>query len=389
MLTLYRRHNPECPSFGKPRRDVQRRKCDCSFWVNGVLAGHEVRISLKTRDTKKAEQLKHDMETEERVIERHSAVTLADAWTKLLADLEARNLSLGTIRKYKLLQRQMAEFAEPRKLSLLNQFNYETLSSFRATWKDGPRTSSKKLERLRAFFGFCLDCKWIDENPARKIKLPKVKLCPTLPLEPKEMLKIMVACDGLIAAAEQPAAKLNASRLKTLILLMKHSGLRVSDAVVLTVNRIKDGKLFLYTQKTGTQVYIPLRPDVLRALDETPRVTDDRFFWSGNGKRETVVCDWQGRIKEVFDAAGISKGEGNAVSHRLRDTFAVQLLLAGTPIERVSVLLGHDSVKTTEKHYKAWTKSRQEQVEADVAAMWKLDPDFRTPSVHGGNERPN
>jgi integrase len=34
-----------------------------------------------------------------------------------------------------------------------------------------------------------------------------------------------------------------------------------------------------------------------------------------------------------------------------RETFGVELLLAGIPIERVSVLLGHQSVKVTEKHY--------------------------------------
>ena len=62
------------------------------------------------------------------------------------------------------------------------------------------------------------------------------------------------------------------------------------------------------------------------------------------GKR-TVVGDWQEKIKKVFDLAGISKGLGNAVSHRLRDTFAVELLQAGVPIERVSVLLGHQSVR--------------------------------------------
>jgi hypothetical protein len=57
------------------------------------------------------------------------------------------------------------------------------------------------------------------------------------------------------------------------------------------------------------------------------------------------------------------------------------------PIERVSVLLGHQSVRVTERHYNPWVRSRQEQVEADVASAWKLDPVLdskiiRTNSVH-------
>lgn len=63
------------------------------------------------------------------------------------------------------------------------------------------------------------------------------------------------------------------------------------------------------------------------------------------------MCDLQGKIKDAFDAAGIVKGLSNAMSHRLRDTFAVELLLAGFPLERVAVLLGHQSIKITEKPY--------------------------------------
>jgi hypothetical protein len=36
-------------------------------------------------------------------------------------------------------------------------------------------------------------------------------------------------------------------------------------------------------------------------------------------------------------------------------------------IEQVSVLLGHSSLKITEKHYAPWVKARQEQLEATVA----------------------
>jgi integrase len=52
--------------------------------------------------------------------------------------------------------------------------------------------------------------------------------------------------------------------------------------------------------------------------------------------------------------------------HRFRDTFAVELLLKGVPIEQVSVLLGHSSLKVTEKHYAPWVKARQEQLEQSV-----------------------
>jgi len=62
------------------------------------------------------------------------------------------------------------------------------------------------------------------------------------------------------------------------------------------------------------------------------------------------------------------------MSHRFRDAFAVQLLLEGVPMERVSVLLGHSSIRVTERHYAPWVRARQEQLEADIVRTWERDP---------------
>jgi hypothetical protein len=53
-----------------------------------------------------------------------------------------------------------------------------------------------------------------------------------------------------------------------------------------------------------------------------------------------------------------------------RDTFAVELLLAGVPIDQVSALLGRRSVKMTEKHCLPWGKARQKQLTASVRKAW-------------------
>jgi integrase len=81
-------------------------------------------------------------------------------------------------------------------------------------------------------------------------------------------------------------------------------------------------------------------------------------------------------------------------AHRFRDTFAVELLLAAVPLERVSVLLGHTSVKITERHYSPWIRERQEQAEADVRHTWTQDPialleTKGTPEVHKSNKPVN
>jgi hypothetical protein len=76
------------------------------------------------------------------------------------------------------------------------------------------------------------------------------------------------------------------------------------------------------------------------------------------------VEDWQRTLRGVFEQAGIPDGH----AHRFRDTLAVELPQADIPMERVSVLLGHNSIKVTEKHYSPWVRARQEQLEADCPA---------------------
>jgi hypothetical protein len=153
------------------------------------------------------------------------------------------------------------------------------------------------------------------------------------------------------------------------VLLLRYSGLRIGDVVSLPRERIADGKLFLYTAKTGTPVWCPLCDAVIQALDAVRGTSEKYFFWTGQGKLKSAVGDWQRSLKDLLSLAEGSGGH----PHRFRHTFAVERLLAGVPIERVSVLLGHSSTRITEKQYSAWVRARQEQLEADVRASWALE----------------
>lgn len=161
----------------------------------------------------------------------------------------------------------------------------------------------------------------------------------------------------------------NGRRLRALVLLLRYSGLRIGDAVTLSRDRIVGSKLFLYTAKTGTPVYCPLPEFVIMALDAVERTNERYFFWSGTSEKDGVARDYIRYLSSLFKLAGIVGGH----AHRFRDTFATELLLAGVPLERVGTLLGHSSVKVTEKHYSPWVRARQEQLEADVMRAWGGD----------------
>jgi hypothetical protein len=67
----------------------------------------------------------------------------------------------------------------------------------------------------------------------------------------------------------------------------------------------------------------------------------------------------------------------------IRDTFAVEMLLAGVPMDQVSILLGHSSVKITERHYAPFVKARQVQLQKSVRNAWKVgEPSGQGPDNH-------
>jgi integrase/recombinase XerD len=110
------------------------------------------------------------------------------------------------------------------------------------------------------------------------------------------------------------------------------ASLRIRDAVTLRCDRIQKGKLFLYTAKTETAVWCPLPSTVTDALSAIPISKDAQyFFWTGESKPKSCVGDWQRSLRRLFRLAGVP----DAHAHRFRDTFAVELLLAGVPLERV------------------------------------------------------
>jgi integrase/recombinase XerD len=210
---------------------------------------------------------------------------------------------------------------------------------------------------MRTFFRFVHDSGWLPSNPATKIKPPKIDDTPTLPFSRDEFTRVLAACD------KYPNKK-NARRLRALVLLLRYSGLRITDAVTLSKHQIEDGVLKLHTAKTGTHVRVPLPQIAIDALAEIP--TENYYFWSGQGTKKSCVGDYQRAFKKLYKLAGVQNGH----AHRWRDTFSIELLLAGIPLEQVSLLLGHQSIAVTERHYSPFVKARQEQLEAAVRSTF-------------------
>lgn len=242
------------------------RRCKCPLWVDGFLNAMEIRKALGIRDWEMAQQIVRQWEADRQETVEDGPVTIERAHQDFIADAQARRLKGRTVYKFQLLFRRLETFAKEHGIRFLEELDTSALREFRQSWKDGDLAALKNLERVRSFFRFALENRWLEHNPATVIKNPKVNMRPTLPYSRDEMFRLLEAATQNIRTVQLQGRE-NAQRLRALILLLRYSGLRIGDAVGCSVERLNDGKLCLYMQKTGTHVHCPLPEFVVRELD--------------------------------------------------------------------------------------------------------------------------
>jgi len=365
IVRVYTRHSADCPK--KPQPNWSRCRCPRWLWITDQNGSR--RISAKTRSWEKAEQKARALLAGNQAPSDQERTTILFAIDRFLEDKKQQNLADATLEKNEfLLRKQLAPYAKLHGLVYLNEIALAHLEQFRATWKDAPLARKFKQQRLSSFFLYCVRHKWLAENPVGNLSRVRVKDTPTFPFTAEEFNYALAMIDTLYGEPERgPNPQRLRDRLRAFVLLLRWSGLRIGDAVTLATSRLRKGKLLLYMQKTGEPVYLPLPAHTIEALSQTENDNPQYFFWSGRGEIRTAISHWQARLAHLFSKCGF---QHRAHAHMLRDTFAVELLLAGVSIEIVSVLLGHTSVKTTERHYGPWVKARQDQLEAAVRESW-------------------
>ena len=82
--------------------------------------------------------------------------------------------------------------------------------------------------------------------------------------------------------------------LLTFILVLRYSGLRISDAAMLKISALNGDKLFLHMAKTDEPVFVPLPQELVSLLRETP-TRDGYYFVAGSKRMETVTNNWRKR----------------------------------------------------------------------------------------------
>ena len=232
----------------------------CPIWADGYVNGQRtLRRSLKTRDMGRAR--KQAAELADPTVPRVKPVAEAiTAYENHIASLQPT-----TQRRYKIVTREFQPFCERAGLHDIGQGGVEDLDAYRAARKLSPITAAKELVILRQFFAFCFERRWIDANVAKKIKTPRnIKPEEVVPYTQAEITRMIAACDSI------GHDDYTRQRARAVVLLLRYSGLRISDVSTLERDRVRDGQILLRTQKKGGQVFLPIPDELQQALDALP-----------------------------------------------------------------------------------------------------------------------
>lgn len=389
VVTIFVRHSTDC----KHKGDEFHKQCRCRKHLRWSSGGKQYRQSAQTRSWEQAEKRKKVIElqfdsgaTPEQAAAAAlpaSRKTLGQAIKTFISGKENQNIDSMTLNNHKRDLRRLEEFMSKKGRFFPAEVTLDDLESFRASWKDYYKASSSRSvaqTRLTEFLTYCYNDRMIDRIPA--LTPIETDHIPTLPLTDAQVETLLNAIPTAFPKPV-PAVKIR-ERVRALILLQLHSGLSIHDAVTLERDRIdfnpekKLYRVLTSRQKTGTDVYVPLPTEVAEHIFQVHNSEPRYLFWHGDGDAKTYVHGWSGTMRKLFGTAfPIPKNHPKYCkchprgSHQLRDTFAVNMLVKGVDLVDVSKMLGHTSIKTTEKHYSAWVQARQDRLDTIVASTWQ------------------
>ncbi len=288
-------------------------------------------------------------------------MTVAEACTAYLRELGARNTRHSTLQNYRTLFKQLRAFAADARIESIEEIDRAAMEGWRENWDCAYSTQRRRLGQLKAFFSHATEAGWVPASPVSGIRRPRSDARPTMPLSVDEV------CALIDAARAKP-------KEQALLLLLRYSGLAMRDAATLAYSALQStGEVILRRAKSGEVVTVPLPAEALATLHGIAEPGRRYFFWTGTSTGATAAKYWRERLRIIATAAGVEEFH----PHRLRDTFAVELLLSGMSMEDVSMLLGHSSVRTTEKYYAPWNYARRRRLIALVHEVHRQDPILR------------
>ena len=170
-----------------------------------------------------------------------------------------RGVTVNTVKSYR---GDIYQYVEEIKPLLPEKATAEDIENYLKKLKNldyHPKTLARKISCIREFYKFLLSEKIIKENPAIRIRTPKVGKSLPFFLAPKEIDKI---CETI-----KQKKNFSMQRMLVMVKLMYNCGLRVSEVVALPKEAINDkqNQILIYGKGNKERV-VPINKDVTEAI---------------------------------------------------------------------------------------------------------------------------
>lgn len=203
------------------------------------------------------------------------------------------------------------------------------------TLGNNENTAGKSLRVLRTFVNISIRFGYIKSNPFQYISIKKVD-------GKRDFLSIEELNKLTDYYLENNRLKPIDKDILGYFLFACYTGLRYSDLKTFSKDSLVNDSIHLRMHKTGYLVNIPLSTKAKMFIPDTP---------SNNNRVFRIYCNKV--TNKVLKKTGVQLGlNKNLTCHVARHTFATVSISLGIPIEVVSKLLGHTSIRTTQVYAK-------------------------------------
>ena len=217
-------------------------------------------------------------------------------------------------------------------------------------------TINRRQTGIKMYLEWAKKTGQIERNPACDVKsVPQASHGPRW-LDKKEQyaLQRAVEKDLQLALLRYPKRWVTRRRDASMVILLLHTGLRVSEALNLQIHDIeladRSGQATVHHGKGSKQRSIPLNRAARQALrvwlDVRPDLADNGYLFPAVEGTYTGGLTSRSALR-VLRRYGEEAGLPDLTPHILRHTFAKNLVNRGVGLEKVAALLGHASLNTT------------------------------------------
>ena len=226
--------------------------------------------------------------------------------------------------------------------------SYNNLQHFLAHLNDvgiSTRSQARIISGTKSFYRFLLTEDYIETDPTELLESPKIGQ--TLPdvLTENEINNLINSID---------LSKAEGQRNRAMLEVLYSCGLRVSELIDLQYSNIYFDEQFIIVRGKGEkQRLVPISPKALKEINNY--LIDRNLLKIQKGFEDTLFLNRRGSklsrvmvfliIKEQAKIVGIRK---KISPHTLRHSFATHLLEGGANLRAIQMMLGHESITTTE-----------------------------------------